>query len=209
MQPPLIARAHHHGATAAQAEAATNHLFSFFIQKRSTGDDFIALLPSRVITCYFATRVITDRPNALPDRRIDPRVGQLQRRRTARVSLTFARFIEYRERPRPAQRLSPGYPRLQRGSHDDKSGQGFIGDSAVTPHTPYASTRPVLACPRAMCEGRRRRRRCRRIRSRKVPRCLTHRVGYKTGAVAPLPFSFFFRRAAWPFLFCLLVFRVR
>ena len=45
---------------------------------------------------------------------------------------------------RPAQRLSPGYPRLQRGSqcHDDKSGQGFIGDSAVTPRTSCASTRP-------------------------------------------------------------------
>jgi hypothetical protein len=33
-----------------------------------------------------------------------------------------------------------------------------------------------------MCEGRHRRCLCRRIRSRKVPRCLTHRVGYKTDA---------------------------
>jgi hypothetical protein len=43
---------------------------------------------------------------------------------------------------------------LQGGSHADKSGQGFIGDSAVTPHTSYASTRPVwgarVRCMRAV-----------------------------------------------------------
>ena len=46
---------------------------------------------SSPVSWEFARRVVTDHPNALPGRRIGPRVGQLQRRRTARVSLTFVR----------------------------------------------------------------------------------------------------------------------
>ena len=44
----------------------------------------------------FAGRVTSDHPNALPGRRIGPRVGQLQRRRAAHLSLTFSVSFSYR-----------------------------------------------------------------------------------------------------------------
>ena len=47
----------------------------------------------------FAGRV-TGRLTHLLGRRIGPRVRQLQRRRTARLSLSFTRFLEYRNVPR-------------------------------------------------------------------------------------------------------------